>query len=258
MGHIRLGRIPKTKQWHAVLACLAGPEIDGAAISRAVAQATQGELRNLKGDSALSYGYWLLTRLVSAAREDRFVDALQELGIRTPSDRRAGIALLAEISQTVEREISWRSKGNALEKITGLALQQVLSEEITSKAPTLFGTTVDDVQTTLKEASSLKNFGRISRRFFAQFLSRTVKYIINKELSNAIGSRGLQNHREAHQLEHDIDRYCFESSRIVEEFSGGWFSKHDWESKHRISPKEAAGFVAYALDKLIIEFGGKE
>lgn len=46
--------------------------------------------------------------------------------------------------------------------------------------------------------------------------------------------------------------HCEEACKIVEEFSGGWFSKTNWE-KGGISRKEAAGFAHVAMRKIADE-----
>ena len=50
-----------------------------------------------------------------------------------------------------------------------------------------------------------------------------------------------------------LDTHTRQSARIAEEFAGGWYSKHNWESKGQITSAEAQRFVAYALRKLRTE-----
>src|SRR5258708_4813722 len=61
MGHVRLGRLPKTRRWAEVIALLtdSSPE-DVAAIASATVQAADRRLRELARDPSLTYCFWLL------------------------------------------------------------------------------------------------------------------------------------------------------------------------------------------------------
>jgi hypothetical protein len=95
------------------------------------------------------------------------------------------------------------------------------------------------------------NFGRVAREFFATFMSRTIRYVTDKEISNHVGTtEPMASSEQVLRFEEALNRHCHETAKIVEEFAAGWFSKHNWESNNDISEKAAAGFTAYALEKL--------
>ena len=48
-----------------------------------------------------------------------------------------------------------------------------------------------------------------------------------------------------------LDLHCRQAARIVEEFSGGWFSKANFQGG--ITPRKAAGFVHVAIKKITAE-----
>jgi len=60
MGHIRLGRLPRTRKWQAVVALLGG-DAPLADIAAASAAAAQSGLRFAHADPALAHSFWLLT-----------------------------------------------------------------------------------------------------------------------------------------------------------------------------------------------------
>ena len=82
-------------------------------------------------------------------------------------------------------------------------------------------------------------------------MSRTIRYLTDKELSNYVGTNGaIGSPSQVLHFEHVLDRHCHETAKIVEEFAGGWFSKHNWETNNDISENETAGFTAFALEKI--------
>src|SRR5688572_1676954 len=99
MGHQRIGRLPHTRQWRAVLGLLAErPETSAVAV--ATMQAAQVRLAQLKDELALPYCYWLLVRLTVAAREGDFVGDAARVGVTIKSDDTA-ISFIARLSREV-------------------------------------------------------------------------------------------------------------------------------------------------------------
>jgi hypothetical protein len=102
MGHIRLHRLPASRQWHQVVALLSG-EADSAAIAGASATAAESSLRHAHDDSALAQSFWLLMRIPIAARSADFPGELRSLGLHVgeePSRR-----------DVTPFRISWVSQG---------------------------------------------------------------------------------------------------------------------------------------------------
>ena len=50
--------------------------------------------------------------------------------------------------------------------------------------------------------------------------------------------------------------YCWDVSKIVEDYSGGWYSKKAWEG--RLTQEDARGFTSYAVEKLLSELATEE
>ena len=55
MGHLRLGRLPKTYKWRAVVDLLNEAPDDPAALAAAVLEAAEQRLRELARDPSLTY-----------------------------------------------------------------------------------------------------------------------------------------------------------------------------------------------------------
>jgi hypothetical protein len=250
VGHVRVGRLPKTKPWAGLFHQLQGTGVNAGQIAQATAKAAQEHFAALEGDRRINYCFWFLARLVTAARSDDFTGELARLGLTNPSFT-SGLAFVQQVSRTVEREQRKRGQPTVFSRMAELSLRQVLSANLVQQSQTLFGTGQGEIQAACRAISTRQQFGRVARDFFAAFMSRTIRYVTDKELSNYVGPTGaMASPTQVLEFEQALNRHCQETAKIVEEFAGGWFSKHNWEANNDISERETAGFTAYALQKI--------
>ena len=253
MGHIRLGRLPRTLRWRQVVELLDEPSLDAGAVARATTAAAERRLRALTRDPSLIYSFWVLVRLTSAARQADFESALADIDV----EARPGEPILAFIARVTERVrgvAAEHPESGHFAELASLALRQSLAATVGQHGASLFGSSVDDLQVALRQYSAGERFGRVARLFFGAFFARTLSSFVERELSNRTGEApGLATVRESQEFAEALDRYARESARITEEFAAGWYDKRKWEAKGRISLQETQGFVAYALRKLRME-----
>lgn len=250
MGHIRIGRLPKTKPWSGLFDQLQSGDINAAQVAQATAEAALEQFASLEGDRRINYTFWFLTRLVTAARGDDFHGELERLGLRDASFT-SGLSFVQQIARTVEREQRTRGEPTVFSRMAELSLRQVLTRNLVDQSKTLFGTGLDEIQSACRAMSTRKTFGKVARDFFATFMGRSIRYLTDKELSNYVGpNRPVSSPDQVLVFEQALNRHCYETAKIVEDFAGGWFSKHNWETNNNISEKETAGFTAYALEKI--------
>jgi hypothetical protein len=258
MGHNRTGRLPKTRRWKQVVGLLALPSLDAAAVARASALAAEQRLRRLANDPTLVHCFWILTRLATAARQPDFVHALAEIGIETRLDEPI-LAFIARVSDQVRSEVAGHPESGHFATLASLALRRALSETIGQHGRSLFGSSVEDLQAALRHHAGDVRFGRMAKLFFGDFFAATLGSFVERELSNRTGvSPGLETIRDSQEFAEALDRYARESALIMEEFAGGWYGKHNWESRGQIDHQETAGFVGYALRKLRMELTRSE
>lgn len=95
MGHQRLGEIPKSQRWTAVVATVAGGGGFGGAsgtappvadIAHQTLHAAEGGLDRAIEDAGLRFTFYLLTQIVLAAREPDWRQELAKLGIQLSAD----------------------------------------------------------------------------------------------------------------------------------------------------------------------------
>ena len=253
MGHLRLGRLPKTYKWRAVVDLLNEAPDDPAALAAAVLEAAEQRLRELARDPSLTYCFWLLTRITWAARREVFTTALAELGLRPTADGTA-LTFISGVSDRVRAELIHYPESGPFGELASLALRRALSETVGQEGRSLFGSSIQDLQYAFRQYSTARHFGVLARRFFGDFFARTLSFFVEKELANNIGAgHGLVSIAEGEEFSRALDVYTRQSAYIMEDFASGWYSKQNWESRGQISPEDAQGFVAVALRKLRME-----
>jgi hypothetical protein len=250
MGHIRLGTLPRTRQWIEVLDLIGG----GAStpdIAAATMDASQRGLSHAAKDPGLVYTFWLLTQVPIAARGDDFVARLRKLGLGV-SDSPSLLDVVGAMTGAVDARLRRTGGRSDLGEMAQMAASEALTTLGTSPNRSLFETTTSDTQQTLKGFSSTKQFSALAKEFFTRLTRKYLTYFLSRELSNYVSGDGRFSNIHGHaEFNKALDLHCRQASRIVEEFSGGWFSKSNFEGG--ITQAKAAGFVHIALKKLRAE-----
>src|SRR5262249_11645558 len=103
MGHIRLGTLPRTRKWQAVVALLAGGA-KADQIANATVRAGERDLRDAGNDEGLVEVVWLLTQLPQVARSEDFALYLRRCGLEVSGPPRL-MELLAAFTDAVDRSL---------------------------------------------------------------------------------------------------------------------------------------------------------
>ena len=244
MGHIRLGRLPRTRRWQQVVKLLhsgaEAPEI--AALTLA---ASRRALQQAARDPALVQSFWLLTQLPLCARKPDFADALRNIGISVTSSP-SFMDLIGGFSDAVDDHVHRIGRRTDLGEMAQMGAAESLSQLLAHQTTTLFGSTGEDVKRELSKFATPKNFSSLAREFFARLTERYLAYYLSRELSIQLGT--VQANREFREA---LSLHCRQASKIVEDFAGSWFSKANYQGG--ITRRKASGFVGHAITKLRAE-----
>jgi hypothetical protein len=249
MGHTEIARLPTSQRWRVVMHLLHSPELDAPAIAGAVTLAAERRLRELSGDPSVAYCFWLLTRLASAARGLDFLEELGHLGITAKQDDSV-LRFLTRVADHTRERLSAYPESGPFSDIAATALRQALTETIGTQGRSLFGSSLDDLETAFRRHATPAQFGDLSRRYFASFMAQTLRFYVDRELPHAIGEAALPRIDDAAAFNAALDRHARDLARVVERFAVGWYDKKNWERLGAISPEDAQGFVGHALPKL--------
>src|SRR5438067_13934493 len=116
MGHTRLGELPNSHKWKAVVAAMAQRDLENASASETLPEdveiiaqktldAAQAGLEKAIDDAGLQHTFYLLTQLALASREDNWEDRLAQVGIHLSKDDSL-FDLTVEIQNAIDDHIS--------------------------------------------------------------------------------------------------------------------------------------------------------
>jgi hypothetical protein len=200
------------------------------------------------GDPAVRAAFFLLTQIPLAARKEHFVPELRALGLKL-SDRPSLVEIVSALADAVDRQARRKAGRTDIGEIAQLAAAESLNAIAGRELPRLFGTPPESVRNVLAGLATVKQFSVLARDFFARLTRRHLDYYLSRELSKHVGINSrFQTIREHKQFEEALDLHCRETSRIIKEFSGEWFSKQNYEGG--IDQVKAGGFVHVAFDKI--------
>lgn len=246
-------QLPRTVKWNHVVGLLRVANPDAQSVANATVEAAASRLGELGRDPSLTYCFWLLTRLASAARGPEFVHDVGALGLDVQGTDSA-VGFISRVSDRVREEVGRHPESGPFGELASLALRRALLDTVGTEGRSLFGSSVDDLERAFQRHATPTQFGHLSRHFFGDFFARTLRFYVEKELSNQVGEYpGLSSTAESGSFAAALDQYGRESAGIMEQFATDWFDKHHWQAQGTIGREEAQGFVAGALRKLRYE-----
>ena len=247
MGHIRLGTLPDTHRWRNVVGLIAkGGGV--AQIATATSEAAQNGLDLAKDDPGLCHAVWLLTQIALAAREQDFGAALNAVGVATPANPSL-FDIVGGFTDALDQHLANTKGRSDIGEMAQLSAVESLTALIGARSASLFGTTSVEVQNAVHYFSTKNGFSTLAHDFFSRFTQRFLTYHLGRELSNHVGGNGrFANPAEHNEFLSQLAAHCRQAAIIVRDFSGGWYSKANFEGG--ISTTKARNFVNFALTKL--------
>ena len=247
MGHVRLRRIPKSRDWTDVVNLMGGGA-DVIEIAAASAHAMTQAIDNALKDPALTHTTYLLAAIPGAARNRDVYGALHGLGIDV--GRNFDLAdLVAGIASAVERDSRRRGGRTDLGEMALQAAASSLTQVLAPDLPTLIGTSPRDLVRALSKLGTPSRFAELSRAYYGELIRRGLEYYISRVQARFVRASGpidsldaLKSFRAALAL------HCSESTRILEQYSAEWFSKAKF--RDGISRESAERFARTSLKKL--------
>lgn len=251
MGHNTLGVIPGSRSWRRVASLLEGAATTADVIAQS-AKAAENDMLRASNDPVFVEAVRLLLNIPLAARSDDFAGALRSAGL-TASGKPELFDLLAAAVERLDQVARDARCRTDLGELAARSMTSTLSELIGGAAPGLFGTTPEDVQAIARRLSWSKGVAELSRQFFGTLVGQTLSYWLDRTLADHVGDgRRFPTAAERHAFETELDHYTAEASRIIKEFSGGWYGK-TLHARGSFGTSEAAQFGAVCLKKITQE-----
>ena len=185
MGHIRLGRLPKSARWSRVVGLMTEDEGAAQRVAASTVTAAESYLREIARDASLPRAYWLLVRLMSASRAGRLTDELSRIGV-SPAAAESSVGLIASLSEHLRSDLSESERNSATADYAALAFRRALMETVATQADSLFASTGEDLERAFRAHSTERQFGEVSQKFFGDFLARILTSALDREIPNRL------------------------------------------------------------------------
>ena len=91
---------------------------------------------------------------------------------RDARDGESILTFIARVADVAHREVARHDESGHFAELASLALRRALTGTVGEHGGSLFGSSVDDLQSALRTHSTDRSFGRVSRRFFGEFMAR--------------------------------------------------------------------------------------
>lgn len=251
MGHIRLGRLPRTRRWKQVIALLD----QGASVSelaQATFRAAQTGLSRVPQDLGFTQTLTVVFNFIDALQSKSPVSDLRKKGFEI----RDGASLFDYVGSFKARAEDEANAVRARSDIAEIArdsFAQVLMKSAGSSLQTLFGVETGDARRAIQESVKGKPLGSTMHEFFATFTQRYLNYYLGRELPCHVGAGKAFSNIDGHsEFNRAFDLHVRQTVRIADDFTPGWFGKARWEQ--RLSHQDVSGFAHVAFRKIRSEF----
>ncbi len=250
MGHIRLGRLPKSRLWREVVELLDREPEDIPGIAAAVLDASAEALERGTTIASASRAFLVLLELAQASDRGDLVGELRRKGLAVSADSSV-LSTLADLGELVRESVPAGSLKDNYNDFAGLALRRALVETVGAQGPSLFGSTIDELEAGFRRFSGGDAFGRLTRLFFGDFLARSLHSAVDRELSLHVGGESsFGDVGESRAFSDALDRYARETAAIVQRFATEWYAKNHWQRQERLGARHSRAFSGVALKKL--------
>lgn len=260
MGHSRLGKLPKTKQWNAVVATFAGadPGADGSNFTTEVSRiateamkASAGAVKAARSDGGVAEIFFILTQIALAARRQNTVEALERLDIRLPAAPSA-LDVTIEVHRIIDDRLDANGRRTDIGEMAQLAVGEALASYLRAQPRDMFADPAQQLHRNLKGLGTQKAFGQISHEFFGGLTARLLGFNLSRLVRAGGNSHLIGDADDLTRFNAELRLHSRQRAEIVRDFAARWFSKREFEEG--ITRDNCKRFVAHALKKLEDEF----
>ena len=259
MGHQRLGKLPASRAWRELVACIVSGKESVAELADRVLEASEKSLNKASNDPAFKEAVYLLCKIPLAAQADDLALALAQLDIHIPTN-----PTRTDIIVGFERAIEKVQRGGSnditdLSEIAKQAAISALNSLLTKPPPTpqldLWKKPVEGVHLALKHCATPEGFADLAQSFFARFGENNIRYYLDRQLPKHLGGDGfIKSIPDMTLFDQNNRQHNKEAALIMRFYAKEWYAKVNYHEKKKLTPKDTAGFAHVAISKLRKEY----
>ncbi len=252
MGHERIGFLPHTKQWNAIIHQLSLFGIGGISIAQ-IANETLNAVKNtyelMPFDDSVVKALYFLTTLSFSAKQENQIDFLNKNGYDV-DDQMSLFSLMSSAQIYIKTDVG----SLEINKIAKDAAMQAIIDYHKNHETTQLSLLSDHSENVWSNAGNGAAFCEMARTFFASFTERQLKYYIERAAASSIDNyETLQDfNRQMSEQSKSIADHTFEISKLTQSFAAGWYNKYAVSSLPDESQIES--FLRISFGKLREEF----
>jgi hypothetical protein len=242
--------LPKTARWRGIvtqIAAAAGADFDVSGVSAATLENVRQRFRNLALDAGTTTAFRFLVSLAVASQTGGEGEGLSRL-LPSPHDRPTPLKLTRALQDAVAQAEGLPEYGALAEGAAADALA-AWYEAHAPKQANLFGSFAAAEEVWAGTGNGA-GFCELSRLFIGKLTERYLNYFLEREASQVLPGAG-DRERFSQEISAHLDRisqHAFETAKIAQSYSAGWFNKHAIGGMP--TETEIRGFLSYAYAKM--------
>jgi len=250
MGHERVGLLPSTKRWQAVvtgIAAFSGGNDTTASLASKTMRNVASQFVAMQHDGGVIDSFSCLLLLVEASKKSDPITYLAGVGLPL-SPQFSSLELARALKQHMQGNEANREYSAFASQALIDTVRQWTQQQQSQQLLAFSGST--DAFDPWRKAANPGGFSELSHLFFGSFLSRYLNYFLEREASARITTmvdREIFSTRlEAHSRE--ITASALDTAKVTQSFAAGWYASH---AKKQLPTKAVVEkFLDYALTKL--------
>ncbi len=247
MGHERVGALPRTKRWQAIvdaISDLPGDPANVAYLAEQTLKNVSSRFHQIHTDEGVQAAFAYLISLATSHLP-------RSSGLASPTTTLEGDPSPARIAKNLNDWVNQHATSREYAELACRAAADTIAEWTRShtRQQLLFDDSTSP-RSVWAQTSNSGAFCEVARTFFSHFTERYVRYFLEREASAQL--RSIETRQKFNENLHkhidDLSRHAFETSKITQSFAAGWFNNHARTS--RPTDREIEGFLAIAFGKI--------
>lgn len=252
MGHERVGLLPRSKKWGAIadkIGSYHSEDEKPQEILRDTLASVRGRLKNIEEDPGFLNSLKFLIILSRAGSSRNLNEYFKSNGIDVEPDINQ-YSLVASFSKWLENKRGDAEYSEIAKQATASTIASWWKKESTAGIQTSIFENGNEVHSKFSNLNNGASFSDIARSYFSNFLFRYTCYFLDRVASSKIENYEKRNRfsETIKQNIEDLSRHAFESTKITQSFSAGWYNKNCVENLP--TNPQIFGFIKKASGKL--------
>jgi len=250
MGHERVGYLPRTKKWRDIVNNIGNFSSSNNNINEIAFQTLKNVRKRfdiVKNDSGFQAAIRCLV-ILSVSGKEKNPDKLFE---SYDLDLQENYNLF-DLTNAAASYIAKHKDSNEYATIATQSLIDTIAKwyQKNSLQGTILFADQNNQPNIWQQAGTGSGFCELSRLYFAKFTERYLKYFLEREVAYNIDNLYDRSQFNKNLSEHinDITKHAFETSKITESFSAGWFNKNCTTGIP--SDDIIKGFISFSMQKV--------